>query len=335
MAKISVIVPIYNTEKFLERCLTSLQNQSEQDIEFLLIDDASMDRSLEIMEIFHNKDKRFKIISWDENQGVSIARNKGLDIATGEYIGFVDSDDYVDYDYFEVLSSAIAESNIKIAISKSILIYNDLKDVIDFTNPFTRIMEGGASSCMRLFKRDLIGDDRFIEHCRFEDSAFTFLMHMKSGKMIVANASEYYYCSDNENSFSKCQSTSFQSIIDSMRVTDYLQTKVKENDSFSLYQERINLLELEFLYDNAEYLKFSSIEKKKSIELLTQLDVLIDKKHHDIRGYIANYGSVQIAKYSKETWKEPYLKMSKEECENDFKCKVKSMIKDGNNKKGC
>ena len=182
MAQISVIVPIYNTEKFLERCLTSLKNQTEQDIEFLLIDDASTDRSLEIMEFFHNKDKRFKIITSNKNNGVSITRNKGIDIATGEYIGFVDSDDYVDYDYFEVLTSALKESNIKIAISNSILIDNYPKEVIDFTNPHTKIMMGGASSCMRLFKRDLIGEDRFIEHCRFEDSAFTFLMHMKSGK---------------------------------------------------------------------------------------------------------------------------------------------------------
>lgn len=330
MAKISVIVPIYNTERFLERCLTSLQNQTEQNIEFLLIDDASTDRSLEIMDFFQKKDKRFKIITSNKNNGVSIARNKGIELATGEYIGFVDSDDYVDYDYFEVLSSAIEESNVKIAISNSILIDNDPKDVIDFTSPITRIMEGGASSCMRLFERDLIGDDRFIEHCRFEDSAFTFLMHMKSGKMIVANTSEYYYCSDNENSFSKCQSTSLQSIIDSMRVIDYLQTKVKENKAFSLYQERINLLELEFLYDNAECLMFSSLEKSKSIELLTQLDVLIDKKYHDIREYIANYGSIKIAKYSKEAWKEPYLKMSKEECENNFKCKIKTLIQERN-----
>ena len=148
--------------------------------------------------------------------------------------------------------------------------------------------------------------------------------------MIVTDPSEYYYCSDNDNSFSRCQSISLQRIIDSMKVIDYLQAKVKGNDSFSLYQERINLLELEFLYDNAELLSFSSLEKSKSIELLTQLDVLVDKKYYDIREYVVNYGNLSIAKYSKETWKAPYLKMSTEECETNFKCKVKSLIQERN-----
>ncbi len=333
MAKISVIVPIYNTESFLERCLISLKNQTEHDIEFLLVDDASTDRSLEIMEFYHDRDARFKIISLKENSGVSIARNQGLDMATGKYIGFVDSDDYVDYNYFEVLADAMDESKTKVAISNSILMDNRPKDIIDFKMTDTSIIEGGASSCMRLFQHELIGEDRFIEYCRFEDSAFTFLMHMKSGQMIVSDRTEYYYCSDNDSSFSKSSWYSLQSILDTMTIIDYLHSKVKSMSDFSIYQEKINHLELELLLSNAEYLRLSSLEQEKSIELLTQLDVLIDKKYQDIRDDVANFGSLLINMYSKESKKEEYIKMSQEECEINFKCKVKSLIKEENNKK--
>ena len=78
MAKISVIVPIYNTEVLLRRCLDSLRSQTERDIEFILVDDASTDKSIDIMETYRKKDARFKIISLSQNEGVSIARNKGF-----------------------------------------------------------------------------------------------------------------------------------------------------------------------------------------------------------------------------------------------------------------
>jgi len=285
------------------------------------------------MEEYQNRDRRFKIISLSKNQGVSIARNKGIDSSTGKYIGFVDSDDYVDLNYFEVLSSSLEQSKIKIAISSSVLIEHQPKDIIDFNNSKVHITEGGASACMRLFDRELIGEDRFIEHCRFEDSAFTFLMHMKSGRLIIADDAEYYYCSDNEYSFSKCNRYTLQSILDGMKVMDYLQTKVTKNPAFSIFQEKVNNLDLEFLFDNAEYLMFSTIEKEKGIELISHLDALIDKKYRNIRDNVVNYGSLMIDKYTKDCYKERYLEMNAKECEDYFKCKVKTLMKEENHKK--
>lgn len=325
MAKISVIVPIYNTESFLVRCLNSLQRQTEKDIEFILINDASTDKSLEIMELFCNHDPRFKMHTLSKNEGVSIARNKGIDMATGTYIGFIDSDDYIDSNYFETLKKALEESNMKIAMSTSILLDYKPKDIIDFRKPNVPLMEGGASSCMRLFERELIGDDRFIEHCRFEDSAFTFLMHMKSNQMIVSEYSKYYYCSDNIASFSNKQWYSLQSILDSLKIMDYLQEKV--TSSYSSYQEKVNEIGLEFLLDSAEYITMSNIDKKEKVDLLTQLSVLIDRKYANIKEKEVTFGSIMIDKYTKDCNKEKYSTMDKKTCEDSFKCKVKSYIK--------
>lgn len=103
--KVSIIVPVYNTEAYLERCLKSLVNQTLKDIEIICIDDGSKDNSVAILKKYSQLDKRIKIIE-QENLGVSVARNNGLKLATGEYIGFVDSNDWIDLDFYEKLYNA-------------------------------------------------------------------------------------------------------------------------------------------------------------------------------------------------------------------------------------
>ena len=99
MDVISVIVPIYNTEKYLAKCLDSLINQTFQSLEIILIDDGSIDNSGKICDEYALNDDRIKVIH-KENGGVSSARNAGLDLATGSYIAFVDPDDYIDPDMY-------------------------------------------------------------------------------------------------------------------------------------------------------------------------------------------------------------------------------------------
>lgn len=102
MPKVSVIVPVYKVEKFLPRCLDSIVNQTLEDIEIICINDGSPDNSLQILEEYAKKDSRIKIIN-QENAGLSVARNVGMEIAQGEYIGFVDSDDWIDVEFYEKL----------------------------------------------------------------------------------------------------------------------------------------------------------------------------------------------------------------------------------------
>ena len=102
MAKISIIVPIYNAEKYLEQCLQSIKNQTLKDIEVICVDDGSTDSSPQIMDRFQNEDQRFKVIH-KSNGGNGHSMNTGLAAATGEYIGCVEADDYIENNMFEKL----------------------------------------------------------------------------------------------------------------------------------------------------------------------------------------------------------------------------------------
>lgn len=106
MPKVSVVVPCYNVEKYVARCLDSLISQTVQDIEIICIDDKSTDGTLDIVKQYAARDGRVRLIAHDVNMGVAVARNDGMNIARGEYIGFVDPDDYVDLDFYERLYTA-------------------------------------------------------------------------------------------------------------------------------------------------------------------------------------------------------------------------------------
>ena len=109
MVKISVIIPVYNSEKYLERCLKSVIYQTYENLEIICVNDGSEDNSLEILEDFKKKDERVKIIS-TENKGQSHARNKGLKESSGDYVSFIDSDDWVSLSLYEKFISALNNS---------------------------------------------------------------------------------------------------------------------------------------------------------------------------------------------------------------------------------
>ncbi len=115
MPKISVIIPIFNAKDFIARCLDSIVNQTLKDIEIICVDDCSTDCSLDIIKSYAKNDNRFKIIHLDVNCGESKARNIGLDNVTGEYIAFVDNDDALDINFFEVLHNNAIENNADIS----------------------------------------------------------------------------------------------------------------------------------------------------------------------------------------------------------------------------
>lgn len=119
--KISVIVPIYNAEKYMEKCIESIINQAIKDIEIILIDDGSTDNSKEIIDRYAKNDERIKAI-YQENSGPSVARNRGIKIAKGKYIGFVDSDDYIEVTMYEELYNLVKDEKIQVGMCA----YNEL-----------------------------------------------------------------------------------------------------------------------------------------------------------------------------------------------------------------
>ena len=115
---ISVIVPVYNVEDYLHVCINSILNQTYQDFEIICIDDASTDSSLEILEYFSLKDSRVKVLKNDSNKGPGYSRNRGLDVAKGKYVSFLDADDWFSLNTFEVLINSLNSNNLDLLFLK-------------------------------------------------------------------------------------------------------------------------------------------------------------------------------------------------------------------------
>lgn len=122
---ISVVIPVYNTEKYLERCVDSVLNQSYQNLEIIFVNDSSTDNSMEIIEKYCNTDNRCKCINLEKNMGVGNARNIGINQANGKYIAFIDSDDWVDSNFYIKLYFSITETKANVAIGGIKTDYNN------------------------------------------------------------------------------------------------------------------------------------------------------------------------------------------------------------------
>lgn len=212
MPKVSVIIPIYNTENYIEKCLNSIVNQTLEDIEILLIDDGSSDNSLEIAREFQNRDERVKIFTQDhKKQGA--ARNLGINNAIGEYIGFIDSDDWVDCDYFEKLYNCAQKYHSDIALATNIRVggkktakkrlnIKNEKYVSELQDKFY-LCKQDKNPCPtnKIYKKSLLVDNNifFPEGVFCEDKLFTAkAVFFANGVAAVPNI--YYYYFRNPNS---------------------------------------------------------------------------------------------------------------------------------------
>ena len=116
MYKLSVVIPVYNTEQYLPRCIESLINQTYKNIEFIFVNDCSPQNAEEIIKEYQKKDSRIKYVTYEKNRGLFRARMAGAEKATGEYIAFMDSDDYATLDYYNTLIKCAEEKNVEIAV---------------------------------------------------------------------------------------------------------------------------------------------------------------------------------------------------------------------------
>lgn len=150
MDLISIIVPVYNVEKYIYQCVDSIINQTYTNIEIILVDDGSPDNCGKICDEYAQKDSRIKVIH-KSNGGLSDARNHGIDVATGEWLMFVDSDDWIESDMAEKLYEAVSVNNAQIAQCKVVL-FDEEKEFI----PDNFIVDAGCFSGLELLKRDVI-----------------------------------------------------------------------------------------------------------------------------------------------------------------------------------
>lgn len=193
---LTVIVPVYNTEVYLSECIDSILNQSYTDIEVIIINDGSTDNSGLLCNMYQEKDKRVKVIHTD-NHGVSNARNIGLSIANGEYITFVDSDDYISKDAYvkniEILNNDLSIDFVQYPvnnriISSSIIAQKELFDAWIFSNKrLTNYF------CDKIFRRKYFNALRFPLNMRFEDRyLFSDILRI-TNKIYCSDYGNYHY----------------------------------------------------------------------------------------------------------------------------------------------
>lgn len=125
---ISVIIPVYNDEEYLHVCINSVINQTYSDLEIICVDDDSSDSSYDILQYFAKKDDRIKVLKNEHNKGLGYNRNRGMEVATGKYVSFLDSDDWISPDTFEVLIEKAEKENLDVLIYKSIVFYEDTQN---------------------------------------------------------------------------------------------------------------------------------------------------------------------------------------------------------------
>lgn len=204
---ISIIVPIYNVEKYLNRCIESIVNQTYKNLEIILVDDGSPDNCPQICDEWKEKDNRIVVIH-KENGGLSDARNAGLNIAQGEYIAFVDSDDWIDKNYLFILYKAVDEKDADLSVCNLKMVYESQENIKDTDETVYELQDITHEQAMydilhgqgiravawnKLYKRNLIIEERFKKGKIHEDEFFTYKIVDKANKIIYIDVPLYNY----------------------------------------------------------------------------------------------------------------------------------------------
>ena len=198
MTKISVIVPVYNVEKYIDKCLDSLVNQTLEDIEIIMVNDGSPDNSQKIIDKYAKKYPN-KVKSYiKENGGQGSARNLGLEHASGKYISFVDSDDWIDKNALEEMYNLANKNNSDIVICDMIdhflLDNEEEKQIYHNCTNYESVFRVTPSACNKIFKKEVIGNLRFIPKIWYEDFNFTTKILLNTQNISVISKG-FYHCS--------------------------------------------------------------------------------------------------------------------------------------------
>lgn len=205
---VTMIVPVYNVEKYLDRCIKTIVNQTWKDYEVILVDDGSTDNSGVMCDDYAIIYPFIKVIH-KENGGLSSARNAGIEVAKGEYVTFVDSDDYISKYYVENLVSALEKSGSDLAVSLFVNVYDGDESIADkeqhgLTNLRTRTNEAclkdmlyqkviDTSACGKLYSLKAIGELRFPHGKLYEDIMFTTTMLARAKQIAIVDNIDYFY----------------------------------------------------------------------------------------------------------------------------------------------
>lgn len=288
MSKVSVIVPVYNVEKYLARCLDSLISQTLQDIEIICVNDGSTDNSAEILSKYAETDERIKVIN-QANAGVSIARNTAIKVATGEFIGFVDSDDFVEKDFYEKLYNAAKSENAEVACagiirenekkSKTLVSFDKLtvcetlQDKFDFASAPEHCYVWNKIYLTSKVKELGIS---FIAGLIYEDMPFTADVLTQMGRLVCVPNTCYHYWI-NKSSLIK-SSESDKARADKIFAKNYI-TKKCRDFGVKLTEKSSLVCKREFYFAGIKLLKVYQYRATKKIYLFGLIHILTIKEY--------------------------------------------------------
>lgn len=254
---ISVVIPVYNTSSYLARCIDSIFEQDLKDVELIFIDDCSTDNSFEVLNqcLKGRVSENLTIVKNPKNLGSGETRNKGISLAKGDYVIFVDSDDYVTSDYFPVLKNAI-ESRPDIVVfdmteiwsNKTLLKHVDLPDSPLDSVEFLLLNKMHNSLCNKMFKRSM-----FLKHgiritkglSMFEDKSICFKLFYYAKSQLYIDKSLYFYDRSRENSLTKVfkESNIQASVIVAKVIDDFFKDKeVSDNIHNAIQANKVHVL---------------------------------------------------------------------------------------------
>ena len=247
--KISIIIPVYNVEKYLRECLDSCINQTLEDIEIICVDDCSTDNSYKILEEYQQKDSRIKVFKQETNRKQGAARNRGLEIATGEYIWFVDSDDYIDTKACQILYDTIKKFDVDMLCFSALRFseqegsrhffynkyYHQGVQINRIYHPKTNWREINfsnlnATPVSYLTKRSVLQKFKFREGVWHEDTDFT--------PILLASVNSFCYIPYTAYFYRVNQGSTIQTPLSQKRLEDYI-SAAESLDKF-IQENRIN-----------------------------------------------------------------------------------------------
>lgn len=276
---ISIIVPVYNVEEYLWQCLDSIIKQTYKNLEIIIVDDWSTDKSGEICDEYEKKDKRVKVVH-QENSGLSSARNVWIKIATWKYLWYIDSDDYVELDMFERLYNLIVKTESDIAICNRYFQNEDgdriknnnfpTKDIVKPNEVFQYFYKS-MYVWNKLYKREIVKNIEFVE-TRAQDVIYNFKIFKRVKKIACLNECKNYY-RYNPNSRIHTKRFSEKRLI---FLRDWLDEEIKYADENKLYSLKNNLIESKVSYV-VYWLSLLALEDSPNEETVVYLQNLLRK----------------------------------------------------------
>jgi len=263
MPKVSVIVPFYNVESYIRKCLETLVNQTLDDIEIILVNDGSKDESEKIAKEFLEKYSKKIVYLEKENGGLSDARNYGLMYAKGEYIAFLDSDDYIELDMYEKLYKIAKRDNSDMVQCNFYWEYPNKRKIgklVEFNTKNEMLEKTRVEAWNKLIKREIIekSDVKFPKGYRYEDVEFTYKLIPYIDKVSFINEPLIYYV-QREGSISNSQNERTKEIFD---ILENVISYYKEKNIYKEYEQ-----ELEYIYARyafcSSFLRIVKITDKK------------------------------------------------------------------------